>query len=345
MIAVHFHNLEMLNWLWLLAPLLALAIHAGVRRRAALALFIEAGILDRIKISVSPVRRRWKAALVLMAVGLIAVGAARPGWNPEAETIERRGRDVVFLLDVSRSMLAEDLAPNRLERAKLAIQDAVEGLEGDRVGLVIFAGTALVKCPLTHDYGFFKLMLEDVSTESISRGGTMIGDAIRKTLDEVFDEQFKEYKDLVLITDGEDHDSFPVEAAKAAGERGVRIIAIGLGDENEGRRIPITDEQGRKTFVKYQGQEVWTKLDADTLRQMVNMTPGGKYLNVATGTIDLGSVYRQLIASAEKKELESRTVKKYQERFQIFLLFAFALLLGETMLSERMRPRKESDAK
>lgn len=343
MSGVHFHNLAMLNWLWLVPLALALAVHAGRRRRAALALFIEAGILDRIKISVSPVRRRWKTALALAAVALTAVGLARPGWNPEAETIERRGRDVVFLLDVSRSMLAEDLAPNRLERAKLAIQDAVEGLQGDRVGLVVFAGNALVKCPLTHDYGFFKLMLEDVSTESISRGGTMIGDAIRKTLEEVFDEQFKQYKDLILITDGEDHDSFPVEAAKAAGERGVRIIAIGLGDENEGRRIPITDEQGRKTFVKYQGQEVWTRLDADTLRQMVNMTPGGKYLNVATGAIDLGAVYRQLIASAEKKELESRTVKKYQERFQIFLFFAFALLLGEMMLSERSCNRNEAN--
>ena len=181
-------------------------------------MFIEAGILDRIKISVSPVRRRWKTALALLGIGFIAVGLARPGWNPEAETIERRGRDVVFLLDVSRSMLAEDLAPNRLERAKLAIQDAVEGLQGDRVGLVIFAGHALVKCPLTHDYGFFKLMLEDVSTESISRGGTMIGDAIRKTLEEVFDEQFKQYKDLILITDGEDPHTSPSDTRRCPAE-------------------------------------------------------------------------------------------------------------------------------
>jgi Ca-activated chloride channel family protein len=241
-------------------------------------------------------------------------------------------------------MLAEDLAPNRVERAKLAIQDAVDKLEGDRVGLVVFAGSALVKCPLTHDYGFFRLMLDDVSTDSISRGGTMIGDAIRKTLDEVYDDQYKQFKDLVLITDGEDHDSFPFEAAEAAGERGVRIIAIGLGDENEGQRIPITDEQGRKTFVKYEGKEVWTRLDADTLRRMVNVTPGGKYLNVSTGTIDLGSVYKQLIASAEKKELESRTVKKYHEKFQIFLFVAFALLLGDMIISERKRTANETKA-
>lgn len=341
---VHLHNLGMLNWLWLIPPLIVVGLYASHQRRRALAIFIEAGILDRIHISVSPTRRRWKAALLIAAAAFTAFALSRPAWNPTAETVERRGRDVVFLLDVSRSMLAEDLAPNRLERAKLAIQDAVDKLEGDRVGLVVFAGNALVKCPLTHDYGFFKLMLEDVSTESISRGGTMIGDAIRKTLEEVYDDQYKQYKDLVLITDGEDHDSFPFEAAEAAGERGVRIIAIGLGDENEGRRIPITDEQGRKTFVKYEGKEVWTRLDADTLRRMVNTTPGGKYLNVSTGTIDLGAVYQQLIASAEKKELESKTIKKYHEKFQIFLFVAFALLLGDMFISERKRTANEAKA-
>lgn len=341
---VHLHNLGMLNWLWLIPPLIVVGLYAAQRRRRALEMFIEAGILDRIQISVSPTRRRWKAALLIVSAALTAFALARPGWNPTAETVERRGRDVVFLLDVSRSMLAEDLAPNRVERAKLAIQDAVDKLEGDRVGLVVFAGNALVKCPLTHDYGFFRLMLDDVSTDSISRGGTMIGDAIRKTLDEVYDDQYKQFKDLVLITDGEDHDSFPFEAAEAAGERGVRIIAIGLGDENEGQRIPITDEQGRKTFVKYEGKEVWTRLDADTLRRMVNVTPGGKYLNVSTGTIDLGSVYKQLIASAEKKELESRTVKKYHEKFQIFLFVAFALLLGDMIISERKRTANEAKA-
>ena len=326
---IRFQNLEMLNWLWLLPPLVALIVYASARRRKALEAFIEAGLLDRIKISVSPLRRRWKAILLIGSLVFVVFGMMRPGWNPKPKEIERRGRDVVFLLDVSKSMLAE--------RAKLAIADAVERLEGDRVGLVVFAGTAAVKCPLTLDYGFFRLMLDDVSTASISRGGTLIGDALRKVLDDVFDDQIKEFKDIVLITDGEDHDSFPVEAAVAAGERGVRLLAIGLGDENEGRRIPITDETGRKTFVKYQGKEVWTKLDADTLRKMVNSTPGGKYLNVATGTIDLGEVYQQLIASAEKKDLESKTIKRYEEKFQIFLSLALVFLCVEFVISERKK--------
>ena len=165
-----------------------------------------------------------------------------------------------------------------------------------------FAGTAVIKCPLTLDYGFFHMALTDISPSSVSRGGTLIGDAIRKAVDEVFDERQKEHRDLILITDGEDHESFPVEAAKMLGEQGIRLIAIGLGDEDQGRRIPIT-RGGRKTFLQYDGQEIWSKLDASTLRQMVNATPGGRYLNVATGAIDLGDVYVKLIASAEKTEL------------------------------------------
>lgn len=234
-------------------------------------------------------------------------------------------------------MLAEDLKPNRIERAKLAINDCIDQLMGDRVALVAFAGTAAIKCPLTQDYGFFKTMLKSIDTDSIDRGGTMMGDALRVLLNDVFDDQAKEYKDILLITDGEDHDSFPVEAAKKAGEKGIRLIAIGLGDENEGKRIPLVNDKGEKTFLKYNGKEVWSRLDADTLRKMVNVTPGGKYFNVATGTIDLGTVYRQLIAGADKKELESETIKRYEEKFQIFLGLAFFLLCLEYIISDRKR--------
>ena len=337
MINIKLQNIHMLFLLWSIPVFVGIYIYAGQKRRQALKRFIDARLLEKIQISISPVKRRWKAAILIMAISFIILAAARPAWNPKPETIERRGRDVIFLLDVSKSMLAQDLKPNRLERAKLAILDTIDTLQGDRVALVVFAGNAVVKCPLTLDYGFFRLMLEDVTTDSISRGGTMIGDAVRTTLDEGFDDQVKEYKDIVLITDGEDHDSFPVEAAKRAGERGIRIIAIGLGDENEGHRIPVTNEQGEKTFLKYKGQEVWSKLDADTLRKMVNVTPGGKYLNVATGTIDLGMVYRKLIASAEKKSLKSETIKRYEEKFQIFLAAALFLSLLEITLSDRKK--------
>lgn len=337
MSTIKLQNISMLYLLWLIPVLIGVYIYGRQKRRKALETFIDAGLIHRIHISVSASKRLVKSVVLMIALILIILSMTRPGWNLQPETMERRGRDVVFLLDVSKSMLAEDLVPNRLERAKLAILDCVERLEGDRIALVAFAGTAAVKCPLTLDYGFFRMMINQISTESITRGGTMIGDAIRKVTSDVFDDQIKEFKDIILITDGEDHDSFPVEAAKKAGEKGIRIIAIGLGDEGEGKRIPVTNKNGQKIFLTYNGREVWSKLDADTLRKMVAATPGGKYLNVATGTIDLGNVYDNLIASAENKKHESETITRYEEKFQIFLGIAFILLCIELLITERKR--------
>ncbi len=337
MSSVRFESADMLQLLWLLPVLLGVAAYRFRKKDRALLKFAEIGLLDRINRSVSRSRQWWKAILVVSAALLIVVSLARPAWNPRPEKVESQGRDIVFVLDVSRSMMAEDLKPNRLERAKLAVRDLVDKIEGDRVALVAFAGTAIVKCPLTRDYGFFRLMLDDTGPESISRGGTLIGDALRKTVDEVYSDRMKRYKDVILITDGEDQDSFPVEAAKEVGERGIRLIAIGLGDEKEGQRIPVANEKGERTFLRHGDQEVWTRLDADTLRKMVDATPGGRYLNVATGTFDLGAIYRDLLADAEKRTLESLKINRYEEKFQIFLGAAILLLLVEMALSERKR--------
>ncbi|MFC1493771.1 VWA domain-containing protein [Thermodesulfobacteriota bacterium] len=331
------HNISMLHLLWVLPAVSVLFIYGWTKKKRALEKFIEAGLLEKVYISTDNSKIYFKTFLIILALAFFIFALTRPSWNPKPEKIERKGRDIVFLLDVSKSMLAEDLVPNRIERAKLAINDCVDQLMGDRVALVAFAGTAAIKCPLTQDYGFFKIMLKSINTDSIARGGTMMGDALRILLNDVFDDQAKEYKDVILITDGEDHDSFPVEAAKKAGERGIRLIAIGLGDENEGKRIPLINDKGEKTFLKYNGKEVWSRLDGDTLRKMVNVTPGGKYFNVSTGNIDLGTVYRQLIAGAEKKELESETIKRYEEKFQIFLSLAFFLLCLEYIISDRKR--------
>jgi Ca-activated chloride channel family protein len=339
---IHLDNIGMLSLLWVVPLLFILFLYSAERRKRLLARLIHADLQQRL-VAVNPVRRWWKAALMIAGFILIVIGLARPAWNLQQTKITRTGRDVVFVLDVSKSMLAEDLAPNRLERAKLAIADVIDRLRGDRVGLVVFAGTAVVKCPLTLDYGFFRMMLDNIDTDSISRGGTMIGDAIRVVLDQMLDDQEKKYKDIVLITDGEDQESFPVEAAKAAAAKGVRLLIIGLGDENEGKRIPIVDESGRRTFMKYQGREVWSRLDAKTLRQMALADPGSRYLNVATGTIDLGEVYMQLIGSASKKELGEETIEKYEEKFQIFVGLAFLLLVIEVMISERSERKTKSN--
>ena len=167
----------------------------------------------------------------------------------------------------------------------------------------------------------------------------MIGDAIRKASEEVFDKQSREYKDIILITDGEEHEgdeSFAEQAAsKASEEQGIRIFAIGLGDDQQGSRIPITGPNGEKTFLKYKGEEVWSKLDSDLLMKVVYATKGGKYLSVKPGTtMDLGAIYKDVIASGPKRELESATMIRYDERFQIFLALGLILLVFETLISE-----------
>ncbi|MBN2455606.1 MAG: VWA domain-containing protein [Sedimentisphaerales bacterium] len=325
--------------LWLLFTVPVILVPAYIwcfwRKAQTLKILASTDMLKKINVSVSLKKQIFKALLLLSAFVIIVIALTQPRWNPRAQKIKRLGRDVCILLDTSRSMLAEDIRPSRLDRSKIAIRDLMEILQGDRIAIVTFAGNATVKCPLTQDYAFVRMVLDDISTESTTRGGTMIGDAVRKATEDVFDRQSREYKDIILITDGEDHDSFPVQAAEKAAKEGIRIIGIGLGDENQGCRIPITSPNGEKTFMKYKGQEVWSKLDADTLRKVVYATDGGKYLSVEPGTsLDLGQIYEGLITSAQKRELESTTMMKYDERFQIFLALALVLIVWEYLTSE-----------
>jgi len=181
-------------------------------------------------------------------------------------------------------------------------------------------------------------MPEDSTLETTAALTREIGDALRTVLSEVFDDQDRQYKDIILLTDGEDHESFPVEAAAEAGRRGVRLFAVGLGDDREGRRVPI-GEGGRKRFLTYREQEVWSQLDAATLRRMAAATPQGRYLHVATGAVDLGDIYEKVMAGAEKRKLESESLTRYEEKFQIFIGLALLLLVLETFIGERRRER------
>ena len=330
------------NALWLLflvpAVLIPVYVWCFLLKARALKVLASHEMLRQINRSVSLQRQVGKAVLLILAFVSIVIALTEPKWNPKPQQIKRQGRDVVILLDTSRSMLAEDIKPNRLERSKIAISDLMERLQGDRIGIITFAGNATVKCPLTQDYAFVRLLLADISTESTTRGGTKIGDAIRKATQDVFDNQSRQYKDIILITDGDDHDSLPVHAAEKAAEEHIRIIAIGLGDEDQGARIPLTGPDGQKSFLKHNGQEVWVKLNGDMLREIVYATEGGQYLLVPpNSTLDLGQIYEDLIASAEKRELESMTMTEYDERFQIFLACGILLLVGEVFVSERKK--------
>lgn len=307
------------------------------RRRRCLCAFAEKEVLGRINSSVSVGRQVFKALLLLAAFSSIVFALCEPAWNGRPRKVKQRGRDIVVLLDVSKSMLAEDIRPNRLERAKIAISDLLNVLKGDRIGLVTFAGNTTVKCPLTHNYAFMRFALSEVSTESTSKGGTKIGDAIRDAVEKVFNEGSEKYRDVILITDGEDHESYPKEAASVAGGKGIRIIAIGLGDEEVGTPIPVIGEDGKKKNLTYEGKEVLSKLDAETLRLVAYNSAGGTYLPVRTGTFDLDKIYADLVASAQKRELESARVIEYDEKFQVFLAFGILLIVCEMLTRERSR--------
>lgn len=325
-----------LDALWLL-PIVAVVIGFAIHRAGVLlGRFIERDLHAKVGVSSSATRRVLKGILLLGTLAALVVALARPQWNARPREVSVLGRDVCFVIDVSRSMLAEDLAPNRLERAKLWMKDVVTILRGDRVALVAFAGTAAVKCPLTNDYAFFRQSIEELSPASVARGGTLIGDAVRVALDEVF-EKDATYKDIILITDGEDQESFPIEAAKDAAERNVRMIAIGVGSEGEGKPIPITDERGRRTFVMFDGKQVLSRLDGETLRRMALATKDGRYLNVATGTIELDRVYKQFIQEQAQNEMKAKESIQYDEHFQLFLGAAIALLVLDCLTGDRRR--------
>lgn len=314
-------------WLSLLAVAVLLPLILGIGgriRERRMRRFAEARQLDQL---VGP-RRRWtplaRAAIAVAAAVMLAVSLAQPQSDPTEIDTERSGRDVIFLLDVSRSMLATDVRPNRLERAKLWIRDLVAELQGDRFALVAFAGSASVRAPLSTDPLFFDQVLDELNPRSVDRGGTNIGDAIRKTMDMVVpereDEAERAYTDIILITDGEDQESLPVEAAAAAAERGVRIIALGIGSTSG--TVIETDSSER----------VETRLDSETLADIARATPGGAYLEVGTDTLDLPKLYRDLIASAEQTTLDQTTALQYTERFPIFLWPAFVLILAERII-------------
>lgn len=311
--------------LWAAPAAAALLAWAWSRRRVMLRRLAAPAVWGVVARAAGRGRVVVKAALAVTALAATAIALARPQWDPRPLTVKTSGRDVAFVVDVSRSMTATDLAPTRLERTKLWIKDLAGSLAGDRVALVAFAGGSVVKCPLTTDYEFFRMSVDDLSPQTVARGGTLIGDAIRKTLDSVFAEEEARFRDIILVTDGEDHESFPVQAAEQAGRRGVRIIALGVGSDI-GAVVP---------GVRHEDAAVVSKMDARSLAGVAHASAGGVFLNVGTGNIDLDEVYRDLVASAEKNETGKAESVVYREGFQIALALAAAALLLEAWIHER----------
>lgn len=309
-----------LHALWIAPVVAALIVLAGRTIERQVEAFGTRDLRDTLGLTTSP--RLTAAVCAAAAWTCIALGLARPQLDPQPREVVSTGRDVVVVLDVSRSMLAEDIAPNRLERAKIWIGDLAASLPGDRLSLVAFAGSAVVKCPPTLDHGFFRLALDDLDTRSVARGGTMIGDALRIVLDQIASDGTGSL-DVLLITDGEDQGSFPIEAARGIADAGGRIIAIGIGSEHGGSPIPDTSRGG---FVEARGEVVRSRLDAATLADITRATPGGAFLRVGTNAIELDTVFRELTPPTEVGDATATRSVTYTEAYQVALLAALALL-------------------
>ncbi|MEZ4519123.1 MAG: VWA domain-containing protein [Chloroflexota bacterium] len=321
-----------------LIPAAALLIFWAQRKqRTALSRLGNSALLQRLTDSVNWSGRRWQAILRLAALALLLVALARPQWGSESTEVEQEGLQVIVALDVSQSMLADDLTPSRLERAKLEIADLMKRLEGDEIGLVLFSGASFVQVPLTTDYSTALSYLDNAGPDSISRPGTVIGDAIR-TATEAFDDHLASQKVLILMTDGEDVETDPLSAARDAAEQGVLIYTIGFGTP-EGSQVPETNAFGQIIGVKTdaQGNPVISRMDEETLQSIAQAGDGRYYRAEASGG-ELDSLLSE-IDTLQRAQLQSRVTVRYIERFQIFLGLALLALVLSELIPDRVTSR------
>ena len=319
------------HFAWLMAfamVALALSAWAGVLRKRALKTFGTTGLERGNRSTFS---RLVSTLALALSIVLLSLALMDVRWGKTTYEVPQKGLEVVFALDVSRSMLAQDASPSRLERAKQQIKDMVDEMAGDRVGLIVFAGEADQAVPLTSHYDDFKQILDTVGPHSISVGGSQLGVAL-KAVSEAFISKTNEHKTIVLFTDGEDQESEPVKLAKQLhADEGIRVFTVGLGDFEQGARIP--DEQSRsQTFVQHEGQQVWSKLNGRILKEIATETKGA-YIPAGTKRVNMADVYHGYVAKVEQTEFETAKIDAYVPRFQWFAGAALFSLLIEVWLT------------
>ncbi len=320
----HFVDVDRVHLVWAAIAIVGLLAVLELRARGALGAFLSPVMQRRLTAQPTHTRTALRLALILGSLLALVGALMRPQarGEVEAQSVAAASADVLFVLDVSRSMLAEDASPNRLARAKAEIGELVTKLDEARVGLVVFAGRAVPVCPLTPDRSFFNTVLSTVDTRSAGRGGTKIGEALKVAV-KAFP-QGTGVKLLVLITDGDDQDKYSVDAAKLARDAGVRIVAIGLGSE-QGSEITLTDPQtGAKTKLMHDGKPVISKLDGEALRKIALATEG-VYVPAGTNAVDLRSILETHVMPIVHAQVD-RYVPA--EKFQWFVLVSLVLLLA-----------------
>jgi Ca-activated chloride channel family protein len=338
--AVRFAHPHLL-WLLLVFPPALIAFYWwSWRKRQELARqFIQARLLPGLISGLSPARQKIRMAGVVLAVVCVIMALARPQWGFTWEEVKQRGLDIVVAIDTSKSMLAEDIAPNRLARAKLAALDLMQQAKSDRLGLVAFAGGAFLQCPLTIDDNAFRQSVEALDVNIIPSGGTALAEAIN-----VARTAFKEgdnYKVLVIFSDGEDNDEGALEAAQNAAKEGLRIFTIGVGTA-EGELLRIRDAKGRTDYIRdAQGNVVKSRLNESLLQEVAFATEGRMYLRLA-GAKTIDTLYEQGLSPLPKSEGQEKLVKRYHERYHWPLAAAILLLLAEVFLPEQRRALKRT---
>jgi Ca-activated chloride channel family protein len=337
-------------WLLLVVPaaVIAYALAFAARRRRLRRLGDEP-LVARMTATVSMGRKRARAVLTVLALGLLALALARPQAGGRARLVKQRGLDLVVALDFSRSMLAKDVYPSRLERAKRELEQLLDGLGGDRVGVVAFAGETLPYPPTT-DYAAVKMFWRDLGPWDMPVGGTAIGRAIRASLEELTHLRAKESaanatrgQVILLLTDGEDTDSEPLEAADEASKLGVKIFTVGVGSRS-GELIPEYDEQGKVTgYVKDpDGKYVTSRLGEDALAEIAKRT-NGAFFHADAQHFGVDEAARAL-AGLKRSEDDTRLVREYDEVFEWLLGPALLLLIGEACMNERRRRVAQAEA-
>jgi Ca-activated chloride channel family protein len=301
-------------------------------RKKALKAFGDMSIISQLFPDVSKTKRIWKFILFTLSFTLLIIGIVNPQVGTKLEEVKRKGADLMICLDVSNSMKAEDLKPNRLDKSKQAISKLVDKLEGDRIGIIVFAGQAYVQLPITTDYAAAKLFLESINTDMIPTQGTAIGTAINLAV-ESFGKDEGKNKAVVIITDGENHEDDAVKAAEAAAEKGIAIHTIGMGSA-EGAPIPVYRGNVREDYRKDKsGTTVITKLNEQALQE-ISTAGNGIYVRASNSDTGLNNVLTE-INKLEKKQFDSKMFSDYEDRFQWFIAAAFLLLMIETFLTER----------
>ena len=315
-----------------LPVIVLLFIWAVYRRKKQLARFGEKPLVNKLTRTHSTFKPTFQFILFILAYALCVVAWANPQLGTKLEEVKREGVDVIIALDVSNSMKAEDIRPNRLERAKQSISRMIDQLENDRIGIIIFAGHAYVQLPITSDYAAAKLFLSTIDTDIIPTQGTAIGSAIELSMQSYVGDDNK-HKALVVITDGENHEDDAEEAAKKANEEGIVIHTIGFGSP-DGAPIPVYRNGVQIDFIKDKdGNTVLTKLDEVTLEKIAAQGKG-QYIRATNSDDGLSRILSQ-IAGMEKKSFGVKQFTGYEDRFQYFLLGALLLLFISSLISSR----------